>query len=538
MYSALDTRAYVFPGVVDRSPFEIMNLRSAPLGYDRYGAEYWILSAQESMTLFPFGSASAALWNYELSDEGYDPALHVDPCVLRRSKSGTWGYFKGGSLKSLLDDFAEDLSHEKILRDNLICRLFSTRSKLYEKTLQRKLMQHEWLTKRFRNEEVLAAFENKVTAQLMQPESMAGICRSIEVLQARLQEVRTLTQYSNIYRSETDPVVGGQVRNARSQREHNLRRLKKIRELIGDEVFDLHPTKGWLRFHAMNYIRGLAASTTASRLHSDQSVISALKETYSKSNFRLHWVAKSVVRLELIQNAAMRVIPRVMISTAIEASTEDDQPQANSDAAMVVDTPSDTAGVTSTELIDVVDVKQNVDGNSNVETESPNTELKANEEAAGVTTEKSEYSNLANDTSALSVAPEEDSVEDRYAPVESKELLSPEDAHEANHSGKAYASYAIICQARVKPIEQLHPITGEVMRIYPSGTIAAAYLRASQAGISLCCSGKLADAYGFRWRFYEGPSIDCKRNTKNLGFFFNYSPLIPPMFLIMYRGKY
>ena len=33
-----------------------------------------------------------------------------------------------------------------------------------------------------------------------------------------------------------------------------------------------------------------------------------------------------------------------------------------------------------------------------------------------------------------------------------------------------------------------------------------------QSGISLCCSGTKPDAYGFRWRFYEGPPIDCEND--------------------------
>ena len=133
-------------------------------------------------------------------------------------------------------------------------------------------------------------------------------------------------------------------------------------------------------------------------------------------------------------------------------------------------------------------------------------------------------------------------------------------------------------------IEQLHILTNEVLRVYPSGSIAAAFLNVSQvreaaatvpnlrhflsfssllfffayschktspsfycyavlplllffsvlyysphsllfsilcffstpflptfqSGISLCCSGTKPDAYGFKWRFYEGPSIDCE----------------------------
>ena len=60
----------------------------------------------------------------------------------------------------------------------------------------------------------------------------------------------------------------------------------------------------------------------------------------------------------------------------------------------------------------------------------------------------------------------------------------------------------------IKIIEQLHITTGEPLRIYPTGKDAALFLNVSQSGISLCCSGTKPDAYGFKWRFYEGPMFD------------------------------
>lgn len=67
-----------------------------------------------------------------------------------------------------------------------------------------------------------------------------------------------------------------------------------------------------------------------------------------------------------------------------------------------------------------------------------------------------------------------------------------------------------------KPIEQLHPITGEVLRIYPSGKDAAAFLGISHSSVSQCLNGNKADYAGFRWKFYEGPPIDCKCFVKLL----------------------
>jgi hypothetical protein len=64
-----------------------------------------------------------------------------------------------------------------------------------------------------------------------------------------------------------------------------------------------------------------------------------------------------------------------------------------------------------------------------------------------------------------------------------------------------------------KPLEQLDMDTGEVLRRYGSGKEAAYMMKASQGGISQCCTGIKTEAYNFKWRYYEGPMIDCKLIT-------------------------
>jgi hypothetical protein len=62
----------------------------------------------------------------------------------------------------------------------------------------------------------------------------------------------------------------------------------------------------------------------------------------------------------------------------------------------------------------------------------------------------------------------------------------------------------------LRPVEQLHIVTHEVLRIHRTGRDAAKFLNVSQSGISLCLTGAKPDAYGFKWRYYVGPRIDCK----------------------------
>ena len=63
---------------------------------------------------------------------------------------------------------------------------------------------------------------------------------------------------------------------------------------------------------------------------------------------------------------------------------------------------------------------------------------------------------------------------------------------------------------RVKCVEQIHPATDEVLRVYPSGTAAASFMGVGESGISQCCNGMIYTWKGFKWRFYRGPPIDCK----------------------------
>ena len=74
--------------------------------------------------------------------------------------------------------------------------------------------------------------------------------------------------------------------------------------------------------------------------------------------------------------------------------------------------------------------------------------------------------------------------------------------------------------SRRKPVEQLHAVTEEVLRTYPSGTDAAEYMKIAQGGISLCCNGKQQEFCGYRWRFYAGSSITDfeELNAAQLGY--------------------
>jgi hypothetical protein len=61
-----------------------------------------------------------------------------------------------------------------------------------------------------------------------------------------------------------------------------------------------------------------------------------------------------------------------------------------------------------------------------------------------------------------------------------------------------------------QPVEQLDITTKEVLRRYPSQGAAMDAMHGTQALLSACVRGLKAAAYGFAWRTYSGPPIDCK----------------------------
>jgi hypothetical protein len=53
----------------------------------------------------------------------------------------------------------------------------------------------------------------------------------------------------------------------------------------------------------------------------------------------------------------------------------------------------------------------------------------------------------------------------------------------------------------------------EVLRVHTSVTEAAKFMRVGRGGIAKCCKNERKSSYGFIWRLYEGPPIDCTCNA-------------------------
>ena len=406
------------PAVADYEAEKPLSFRSMPLGYDRHGNSYWLLGAQEAMTIFP------------LLQLDNSPTKPIEPCLLIREASGWWGYHNGHDLKSLVSILSIDIPSEKVLRECLLERLVFTKRVLFHGTLKFKLVQQEFLERRARAERWLT------TAVLGNNLSDVKKATLIETVWARCAEVRMLMHYSLIFKYEEDFMPDRLVNN-RVDREAVTKRLKVLRDSLLYDSFDHHPAKGWLRLDSLTRIRELSTTTTACRILADSSIFPPLQNSLSKSPF------------------LKRLSP-----------------------------PSSTFN----EVEEALEAKE----------EELELELEA----------------LASNATCSS----------QPSSVNSKGIPAPEQLLE-----KLYSKHS-----HTKCIEQLHPVTGEVLRVYPSGKDAAQFMNVTQSGISLCTSGLRPDCYGFRWRIYEGPPIDCNLIHFYLFIFMNH---FPSLFFLESRGN-
>eukprot|EP00597_Dinobryon_sp_UTEXLB2267_P015929 CAMPEP_0170128380 /NCGR_PEP_ID=MMETSP0020_2-20130122/21138_1 /TAXON_ID=98059 /ORGANISM="Dinobryon sp., Strain UTEXLB2267" /LENGTH=1040 /DNA_ID=CAMNT_0010362293 /DNA_START=759 /DNA_END=3880 /DNA_ORIENTATION=+ len=234
------------PAVADYEGEKPLSMRSMPLGYDRYGNSYWLLGAQECMTIFP-----------SISMDFTNPALKpLEPCLLIRETNGWWGYHNGHDLKTLVSIMSVDIPCEKVLRECLLERLVFTKRVLQHGTVKLKLMQQEFSDRRARAEKWLASIV--LSSNLTDAKKV----NLLETVWARCAEVRML---------------------AALLRDAILRRQKKLRETLQDESFDHHPTKGWLRIDLQTRIRELSTTLTATKVLADSSVFPVLENILTKS---------------------------------------------------------------------------------------------------------------------------------------------------------------------------------------------------------------------------------------------------------------
>jgi hypothetical protein len=79
-------------------------------------------------------------------------------------------------------------------------------------------------------------------------------------------------------------------------------------------------------------------------------------------------------------------------------------------------------------------------------------------------------------------------------------------------------------EQRTKAVELIHVVTGELIRIFATGTEAAEFFATMQSNISYCLHNVRPDFLGFKWMLYSGPAINCKFDVPTTSSYLQASP--------------
>jgi hypothetical protein len=452
-----------------------------------------VLPAQELMTLFPYGTNGAAAI---AATKGIVP---MEPCVLLREPGGWWGYHHGHDLQCLINSLSSTIVCERILKECLVDRISFTRRLLLSGTLRIKSAQQEWIDRRIRSE--------RWTSQVRLSEdfTVAQAIRLVEVVWARCVEVRMYIHYSGIYRREEDPSTKTSVR---AERDAIARRQKRIRETLQDDTFDHHPIKGWSRIDLLTRLRELGATTTATRIHADSSVFGIVNHNLKHSIFHRREQPVLAAPAPVVVTTSDVVSAVVLEAKPAEVTTVSDSTAPSQQQQQQQQQPDD-----SHLLEDMEDFLNLAEALADPVDEAATTQDKAQsqpmeeeeEEEVVLTAESRKPNNVESTLTNISLL---DQQREEEEDARLQRVAENSDRYDPEIEAALEMSYNNT--KKQMPVEQLHLVTGEVLRVYPRGKDAALFMNVSQSGISLCCSGTKADCYGFRWRMYEGPPIDCE----------------------------
>lgn len=491
-------------------PLRSLTYPSQPVGYDRLGNAYWILTVQEATTLFPYqpNGVSIFLGSDNANTEGKTP---VEPCVLVREPNGWWGYHSGNDLPALLSSFSSEIICERVLLLKMIEKLAYTRCILHRNVLNVRLMQREWIVKRIRAEHWAHAV--KFPTENVTP---IQANRLLELVWGRCVEVRQLLHYSSAYKHDDDQALN----SSRAEKDAMLRKQRKVRETTIGDTFELHPSKGWDRSDIFGRIRQTSATTTATRLVADSTIYPLLHDMLKSSRYvqrndpaapplmvqrgPVLAIAAATDSVPVAAPSEAVLVAAVPIAAAPVRVEKEDTPTAMEicEPAQVVvafksEVPPPVAPVTA-EVTPVASTS----AHSAMDVDAP-TEVKADSTPAAA---------VPSDAAPAA----ESSATEKTAEAASKPAAEPEEEEALDPATLIPDLRALLRDncgpdgLRSKAIELLHLVTGQLVRIFPSGKDAAQFFNVSQSGISLCLHNTKPDFLGFKWKAYDGPGIKCK----------------------------
>lgn len=470
--------------------------RSQPLGYDSAGNVYWLFHVQGSMTLFPFDEKARSLDPTDVNTS--------EPCILMQDTSGTWYYCSSKYLAGLLQHLSDPAECEQLLRLRLIEKFYILNRSIRLSTLDIKPLQLTWLQRKMQ-------IESWATEQTMyQGPNELHKCRMLEVLWARTAEARMHIYYAYLFKLDDEVERGSE----RAEREALLRKQRRIKEDAFDEVFDLNSRKGWNRLDYYTRLRQLAAVTTATTIHFDPNVPKTMAAfIYNKSPFLVRHSWADVEKMLLTQG---------MVSSGGTGGNNDN----DEDDAQLVSTSKVTRSQVEKMDVDEKEVRKEEGSETADNVNDSIIDDKAIVDERNIVDKQNRSSRpLAQhfdrvfETASTGVADESRSAiadstqfaqQYNQTPAANSNVVVDGPANVLHVNVPSYDGTHVLPPRSTKAVEQLHILTGEILRLHASGKHAAQFFDLSQSGISQCLTTAKTDCYGFRWRYYLGPPVDCK----------------------------
>jgi hypothetical protein len=500
---------------------------SQPLGYDRRGNAYWILTAQEATTLFPYQPNGTAITITNSASAG--GKAPTEPCVLMREPNGWWGYHNGTELPALLSSFSSEVICERVLILRMIEKLAYARCLLHSRVLTVRAMQRDWVVRRIRAESwvhnIKLPTEDVPAVQLN---------RLLELVWGRCVEVRNHIHTSSYFKCEDDPPMN----TPRAEKENLMRKQNKYRNFLTGASFDLS-IFGWGGANdALQKIRQTAASTTATRIIGDPTVSESFRSVLKQSSYvvRNDPVALAAQGTQALGGddddgdgapapKAITAPPAPAVVSAPVVVAPASAPVEAAPAAAVKETVSPAEATEKATVaptvedasmeVEVIDAAESAPAaKDDVPEPAQKKELAAVEDNASmeVVTEEPAAAVVATEATPASASAAVPVVPEAAPPAQTITITA------APGYNRPWPDLRAVIQAttnstldmRTKVLEVRHLLTGELLRVFPSGKDGAAFFGVAQSGISLCLHNTKPDYLGFKWRLYVGPSIKCK----------------------------